>query len=194
MNIISSDTTLRAAEWVLPGHPDKLADAVADALVQAAQQRQAEALCAIEVAVHRDQVYLTGRLACEGADQLPLRDLVREVYRSAGYGAGQGAAPAGTDAAAAQPGGGGFMIMMMVLLGTMILFTFVSGRREKKKRAELLGSIKKHDKVMTIGGVMGTVVELKDDSVVLKVDETSNTRITFSKTAISQVIAQDSAA
>ncbi|MFM9168714.1 MAG: preprotein translocase subunit YajC [Phycisphaerales bacterium] len=101
---------------------------------------------------------------------------------------------AGAEAVPAQPGGGGFMIMMMVLLGTMILFTFVSGRREKKKRAELLGSIKKHDKVMTIGGVMGTVVELKDDSVVLKVDETSNTRITFSKTAISQVIAQDSAA
>ena len=99
MNTISSDTTLRAAEWVLPGHPDKLADAVADALVQAAQQRQAEALCAIEVAVHRDQVYLTGRLACEGADQVPLRDLVREVYRSAGYGAGQGAAPAGTSQA-----------------------------------------------------------------------------------------------
>jgi preprotein translocase subunit YajC len=105
-----------------------------------------------------------------------------------------GGAATGTEAVPAQPGGGGFMIMMMVLLGTMILFTFVSGRREKKKRAELLGSIKKHDKVMTIGGVMGTVVELKDDAVVLKVDETSNTRITFSKSAISQVIAQDSAA
>ena len=105
-----------------------------------------------------------------------------------------GAAPAGADAAAAHPGGSGFMIMLMVLLGTMILVTFVCARREKKKRADLLGSFKKHDKVMTIGGVMGTVVELKDDSVVLKVDETSNTRITFSKTAISQVIAQDSAA
>lgn len=82
---------LRAAEWVLPGHPDKLADAVADALVQAAQLRQPEALCAIEVAVHRDQVYLTGRLACEGADRLPLRELVQGVYQSAGYGAGGGA-------------------------------------------------------------------------------------------------------
>jgi len=83
---MNSTMTLRAAEWVLPGHPDKLADAVADALVQAAQQRQAEALCAIEAAVHRDQVYLTGRLACEKAHTLPLQELVREVYRSAGYG------------------------------------------------------------------------------------------------------------
>jgi len=83
---MNTNVTLRAAEWVLPGHPDKLADAVADALVQAAQQRQPEALCAIEVAVHRNQVFLTGRLACEDAHTLPLQDLVREVYRSAGYG------------------------------------------------------------------------------------------------------------
>ena len=99
------------------------------------------------------------------------------------------AAPAGGPA-----GGSGFLIMMMVLLGTMVLFSVMSGRREKKKRAELLGSIKKHDKVMTIGGVLGTVVEMKDDAVVLKVDETSNTRITFSKSAISQVMPQDAAA
>jgi preprotein translocase subunit YajC len=86
------------------------------------------------------------------------------------------------------------MIMMVVLLGAMILFSFVSARREKKKRAELLDNIKKHDKVLTIGGVVGTVVEMKDDAVVLKVDETSNTRITFTKTAISQVIQQGATA
>jgi S-adenosylmethionine synthetase len=85
---MNANVILRAAEWVLPGHPDKLADAVADALVQAAQERQPEALCAIEVAVHREQVFLTGRLACEGAEQLPLGEIVQGVYRSAGYGPG----------------------------------------------------------------------------------------------------------
>jgi preprotein translocase subunit YajC len=109
----------------------------------------------------------------------------------------EGAASAANGAAApatGPAGGSGFLIMMMVLLGTMVLFSVMSGRREKKKRAELLGSIKKHDKVMTVGGVLGTVVEMKDDAVVLKVDETSNTRITFSKSAISQVMPQDTAA
>lgn len=81
-----TQTLLRPAEWVLPGHPDKLADAIADTLVQAAVEREAKALCAIEVAVHRDAVYLTGRLACEGSEQLDLTALVRGVYRSAGYG------------------------------------------------------------------------------------------------------------
>ena len=94
----------------------------------------------------------------------------------------------------AAPGGSSFMIMMIVLLGAMILFSFVSSRREKKKRDQLLGNIKKHDKVLTIGGVVGTVVEVKDAEIILKVDETSNTRITFTKSAISQVIPQDAAA
>ena len=76
----------------------------------------------------------------------------------------------------------------------MILFSFVSSRREKKKRDQLLGNIKKHDKVLTIGGVVGTVVEVKDAEIILKVDETSNTRITFTKSAISQVIPQDAVA
>lgn len=87
---MNANVILRAAEWVLPGHPDKLADAVADALVQAAKERQPEALCAIEVAVHREQVFLTGRLACEGAEQLQLGEIVRGVYRSAGYGEASG--------------------------------------------------------------------------------------------------------
>jgi S-adenosylmethionine synthetase len=82
----TTDTMLHPAEWVLPGHPDKLADAIADALVWEAQRRQPEALCAIEVAVHRDAVFLTGRLACEGSADIDLEEIVRGVYRSAGYG------------------------------------------------------------------------------------------------------------
>ena len=108
------------------------------------------------------------------------------------------ASAAATDAAGATAqsasGGSVFMIMMVVLLGAMILFSFINARREKKKRSDLLGNIKKHDKVLTIGGIVGTVVELKDDSLILKVDETSNTRITFTKSSISQVIPQDAAA
>ena len=108
--------------------------------------------------------------------------------------AGTATDAAGTAAQGAPAGGGSFMVMLIVLMGAMILFSFVSARREKKKREQLLGNIKKHDKVLTVGGIMGSVVELKDDSVVLKVDETSNTRITFAKSAISQVMPQDSAA
>ena len=48
--------------------------------------------------------------------------------------------------------------------------------------------MKKHDRVRTIGGVIGAIVEVKSDTVVLKVDESSNTRMTFSRDAVQQVL------
>ena len=77
---------LYAAESVLPGHPDKLCDAIADALVEEAARREKRALCGIEVAVHRASVFITGRIACRGAGRIPVKELARECYRAAGYG------------------------------------------------------------------------------------------------------------
>src|ERR1041385_4550045 len=79
---------LYCAEIVLPGHPDKLCDAIADALVEEAARREKRALCGIEVAAHRASVFITGRIACAGAGSIPVEEIVRECYRSAGYGDG----------------------------------------------------------------------------------------------------------
>ena len=84
---------LYAAEFIFPGHPDKLSDAIADALVLAAYQREERALVGVEVAVHRNRVFVTGRIACKDADTIDVSAIVREVYRSAGYGKGWYPAP-----------------------------------------------------------------------------------------------------
>ncbi len=76
---------LYPAEFIFPGHPDKLSDAIADALVEQAWQRDPRALVGVEVAVHRDHVYITGRVACPGAADIDVTALVQEVYRTAGY-------------------------------------------------------------------------------------------------------------
>lgn len=118
---------------------------------------------------------------------------------------GEGATPAGGTAvpgapagAPGTPGAGGsaapsggpdqiFLILLLVV-GGMILFSILGQRRDRKKRDSMLSAIKKHDRVQTIGGVIGSVVEVKPDYVVLKVDETSNTRITFARSAVQQVL------
>ena len=84
---------IRSAEFVFPGHPDKLSDAIADALVQEAGRRERRALVGVEVAVHRDRVFVTGRIACDDADKIDVPAIVRQVYRSAGYGNGWSPAP-----------------------------------------------------------------------------------------------------
>jgi preprotein translocase subunit YajC len=101
-----------------------------------------------------------------------------------------GAGGAGASTAAGQDMNFIFMMIIPLVLIMLVISTF-SQRRERKRRAQMLGGIKKHDRVRTIGGVLGSVVELKPDTVVLKVDESSNIRMTFSRDAIQQVVEVD---
>lgn len=89
MSIRANRTTrLETAEHVLPGHPDKLCDAAVDAIVDHLRGREADGQCGLEAAAVFDTIHLTGRIASGPYAQwmLDIPGLVRDVYRSAGYG------------------------------------------------------------------------------------------------------------
>src|ERR1019366_4868807 len=73
------------AEYIFPGHPDKLCDAIADALGAEAIRREPRALVGVETAVHRNHAVVTGRIACRNANDIDVDGIVRDIYRSAGY-------------------------------------------------------------------------------------------------------------
>ena len=100
-----------------------------------------------------------------------------------------GGNPAGQGGPAA-PGAGAMLFPAMILFFVVFMFLTQSSKakRERKEREELQASLKKNVKVMTIGGIYGTIVSVKEDDVVLKVDESSNTKMTFRKTAIQQLV------
>jgi len=84
------------------------------------------------------------------------------------------------------PFGGTFMILMLVMVGVMLLTSIMAGKKDKKKRAELMSNLKKQDKVQMLGGIIGTVVEIgDDDTLVLKVEEG---RIRFHKSSVQGII------
>lgn len=88
------------------------------------------------------------------------------------------------------PGFGGMWFLPLLAI-MFILMIFLSGRAQKaerKKKEALLASMKKHDRVQTIGGVLGTITEIKGDEVVLRIDDANNTRMHFAKSAIQQVV------
>ncbi len=91
-------------------------------------------------------------------------------------------------------GGGGSLFggwFLPLMLGMMVLWIFLLGggsRKQKKKQAEMLASISKGSKIVTIGGIKGSVVEVRDDEVVVKVDENNNTRMKFSRDAVRTVL------
>jgi len=78
-----------------------------------------------------------------------------------------------------------FILLAMVLLWVVLMG---GGRKEKKKRAAMLATMGKGDKVQSIGGILGTVIDIKDNEVVVKVDENANIRLRFAKSAIQSII------
>ena len=87
-------------------------------------------------------------------------------------------------------GGGGSLVTMLVTFGLIIVvFYFLVIRPQSKKTKDakkMLEGLRKGDRVVTIGGMHGYVESVKDDAVVLKVDD--NVKIRFSKSAVSQVL------
>jgi preprotein translocase subunit YajC len=77
----------------------------------------------------------------------------------------------------------------IVLMGVvLVLVLFRGNRKQQKEKEALLNSLSKNTRVMTIGGIIGTVVTVREDEVVLKVDESNNTKMTFMKKAIQHVL------
>ena len=52
----------------------------------------------------------------------------------------------------------------------------------------MLAAIKKNDRVMTIGGIVGSVVTANENEVTLKVDESANVKITVIRSAVQKVL------
>lgn len=86
------------------------------------------------------------------------------------------------------PGGMGMLWMILLVIGVFWFFVLGGQRRDKKKRAALLAAIRKGDKVQTAGGIIGTVIEVRPADVLLKVDENTNTRIKFARSAIQNIL------
>lgn len=103
-------------------------------------------------------------------------------------------------AAATQPSSGyggnaySFVHIWLPLIAVMIFMWAVMilpKRKQDKQRQRMLEAMKRGDEVETIGGIVGKVVDAKPDRVLVKVDESSNTKIWFRRTAIARVIEEE---
>ena len=86
---------------------------------------------------------------------------------------------------AAQPaqGGGALMWVMMALIFVVMWFFMIRPQRKQQKELQAFrDGLKNGDKVVTIGGIYGTVCEIKDATVLIEVD--NNVKIRVSKQAL----------
>ncbi|MDR3275801.1 MAG: preprotein translocase subunit YajC [Treponema sp.] len=91
---------------------------------------------------------------------------------------------------------GGSLLTTIIPFALVIgIFYFLIIRPQNKKQKDtqrMLSAIKKGDKIVTIGGIHGTIYTVRDDSVIVKVDD--GTKIEFSRSAVSSIVAEGKAA
>jgi preprotein translocase subunit YajC len=84
------------------------------------------------------------------------------------------------------------LIGILYIVGLFALLWFLMIRpqqQRQKKHAEMVRNLNVNDRVVTVGGIYGTIVKVKDDTLILRVAD--NVRIEILKNAVSQVISSD---
>lgn len=86
------------------------------------------------------------------------------------------------------------MWVPFAVIGVMFYFLLIRPERKKRRQlTNLLDSLKKNDRIVTIGGIHGVVVNVTKDSdeVSIRVDEGTNTKLKVTRSAISRVIGDE---
>jgi preprotein translocase subunit YajC len=83
----------------------------------------------------------------------------------------------------------GLGLMIVLFIGLYALM-IVPGQRKQKAWQQMLSNIKTGDRVTTSGGIRGTVIQVKDEAIVLRV-QPDGVKLEFAKAAISAVTTED---
>ena len=80
--------------------------------------------------------------------------------------------------------------MFPLVLGMVLLLMIMSRSKKgpEKQRLEMLKQLKRGDRIQTIGGILGSVLRTEENRVEVKVDETNNTKMWFTRSAIHRVL------
>lgn len=90
-------------------------------------------------------------------------------------------------------GFGGFLIPLALMFAIMYFMVIMPQQRQRKKMKAMLAAIKAGDKVITNGGIYGTISGIDGDSAILKISNEPQVKIRISRAAIAQVEASEDA-
>ena len=94
-------------------------------------------------------------------------------------------AQAGAATAAAQSPILGFMPFFLII-GIIYFLIIRPQKKSQDDHARMIAALGKNDEIVTSGGIYGTVVNIQEDSITVRVDD--NTRIKVQKTAVSRLV------
>ncbi|MDD5327831.1 MAG: preprotein translocase subunit YajC [Phycisphaerae bacterium] len=131
-------------------------------------------------------------LAKTEANDVPLHITSEPVSEGQATTMVQSSDPNGAAAKAPEQKPFGSWLWIYVALMILMVFVFFRGpQKQKQERKKLVQSLQKNDRVQTIGGIFGTIVDIKDDEITLKIDESNNTKVKVTSSAIGRNLSQD---
>lgn len=83
------------------------------------------------------------------------------------------------------------LLFIGLMVVVMYLLLFRGPRKKQQKHKQMVQTLQKNDKIRTIGGIIGTIVEVKDDEITLKIDESNNTKIKIAISAVGKNLSKD---
>src|SRR5713226_591827 len=90
-------------------------------------------------------------------------------------------------------GFGGFLIPLGLMFAIMYFMVIMPQQRQRKKTQAMLAELKSGDKIITNGGIYGTISGIDGDSVILKISSEPQVKIRIARAAIAQVEASEDA-
>jgi preprotein translocase subunit YajC len=90
-------------------------------------------------------------------------------------------------------GFGGFLIPLGLMFAIMYFLVIMPQQRQRKKMQAMLADLKAGDKIITSGGIYGTINGIDGDSVILKISSEPQVKIRIARAAIAQVEASEDA-
>jgi preprotein translocase subunit YajC len=88
---------------------------------------------------------------------------------------------------------GGFLIPLGLMFAIMYFLVIMPQQRQRKKMQAMLAELKAGDKIITSGGIYGTINGIDGDSVILKISSEPQVKIRIARAAIAQVEASEDA-
>lgn len=83
---------------------------------------------------------------------------------------------------------------LIIILGALFYFVLIHPERKRRRQHDqMLKSLKKNDRVLTVSGIYGTVVNVNNNNagdITIKVDESSNAKLRITRSSIGQILTE----
>ncbi len=95
----------------------------------------------------------------------------------------------------AAPGREGGILQFLILMAPMIvIFYFLlirPQRKQQQRMREMIAAIAKNDRVLTTGGIIGTVTNIKDDEFTIRIDDDQGVKVRIARSAVTAVLGKE---